>query len=133
MFRRYRDASRCYFYSSDVLYPLSGAGYEQSGRPWESEFRRSRWFTCGWTLHYILVINALDECGNDNNIRTILHFLVKARLFKAVRLRVFLTSRPEVSILNGFIEMPNTEHQDFVLHNISPLIEDHDIALHFQV
>jgi hypothetical protein len=54
MFRRYRDASRCYVYLSDVPYPSLGAGYEETGQLWESAFRSSRWFTRGWTLQELL-------------------------------------------------------------------------------
>ena len=76
---------------------------------------------------YILVVDALDECDNDNNIRTIIHLLAEARLLKLIRLRIFLTSRPEIPIRHGFHELSDAEHEDFVLHNISPSIVDHDI------
>jgi NACHT domain len=78
---------------------------------------------------YILVVDALDECNNDMDIRTILQLLAEAQLLKTVQLRVLLTSRPEIPIRHGFYQMPETEHQDFVLHNISPSIIDHDIAI----
>ena len=76
---------------------------------------------------YVLVVDALDECEDDNNVRTIVQLLGEARSLKTVRLRVFLTSRPETPIRSGFIQMPDTEHQDFVLHNISSSIVDQDI------
>jgi archaellum biogenesis ATPase FlaH len=47
---------------------------------------------------YVLVIDALDECESDNNVQIILKFLAEARSLETVRLRVFLTSRPEVPI-----------------------------------
>jgi len=78
---------------------------------------------------YILVIDALDECSEDQNIRIILRLLSEARSLKAVRLRVFVTSRPEIPIRHGFYKIPEAEHQDFVLHHISPTIVDHDISL----
>jgi hypothetical protein len=77
---------------------------------------------------YILVVDALDECDDDHNIRIVLHLLAEARALETVRLRVFLTSRPETPIRYGFCQIPDTEHQDFVLHNISPSIVDHDIS-----
>jgi len=40
-----------------------------------------------------------------------------------------MTSRPEIPIRHGFYQMSETEHRDFVLHNISPSIIDHDIAI----
>jgi hypothetical protein len=78
---------------------------------------------------YILVIDALDECDNDKNIRIILQLLAEARSLKRVRLRVFLTSRSEVPIRYGYYQLPETERYDLVLHNISPPIVDHDITI----
>ena len=78
---------------------------------------------------YVLVVDALDECDNDDDIRIILHLLAQVRSLGSVRLRVFLTSRPEIPIRHGFCQIPDEEHQDFVLHNISPPIIDHDITI----
>ncbi|PMD49976.1 WD40 repeat-like protein [Hyaloscypha bicolor E] len=77
----------------------------------------------------VLVVDALDECDNENDIRTILHLLVEVRSLEGVRLRVFLTSRPEIPIRHGFCQIPDKGYQDFVLHNISPSIIDHDITI----
>ncbi|KAM3075289.1 hypothetical protein ACMFMG_007269 [Clarireedia jacksonii] len=81
---------------------------------------------------YVLVIDALDECDNENDIRMILQLLATARELKTVQLRIFLTSRPEIPIRTGFNQIPNTERQSFVLHSISPAIVDHDISLFLQ-
>ena len=78
---------------------------------------------------YVLVVDALDECDNEDDIRLILHLLAEVRSLERVRLRVFLTSRPEIPVRHGFCQIPDEEHQDFVLHNISPSIIDHDIAI----
>ncbi|OCK72916.1 hypothetical protein K432DRAFT_314325, partial [Lepidopterella palustris CBS 459.81] len=78
---------------------------------------------------YVLVIDALDECDNDKDIETILLLLAEAQSLKTVRLRVLLTSRPEIPIRHGFWQISEAEHQDFVLHNISPSIVDHDITI----
>jgi hypothetical protein len=86
----------------------------------------------GNSLSYSLVVDALDECEDENHIRIILQLLAEPQLpqlLKNVRLRVFLTSRPEIPIRHGFHRIPDAEHQDFVLHNISPAIIDHDIAV----
>ncbi|RYP83459.1 hypothetical protein DL769_001362 [Monosporascus sp. CRB-8-3] len=83
----------------------------------------------GYQPSYVLVIDALDECEHDNNIRIILQLLAEARSLQKVRLRVFLTSRPEILIRYGFRQIPDAEHQDFVLHSISPSIIDHDIRI----
>ena len=54
MFRWYRNATRCYVYLSDVSSPAFDTNNECNPRPWESDFRKSRWFTRGWTLQELL-------------------------------------------------------------------------------
>jgi hypothetical protein len=78
---------------------------------------------------YVLVIDALDECDKVEHIRMILELLAETRTLKPARLRVFLTSRSEISIHRCFLQIPNTEYHSFVLHNISPSIVNHDISL----
>jgi hypothetical protein len=78
---------------------------------------------------YILVVDALDECDDDNNIQIILQLLAEARSLKMVKLRVFLTSRREIPIRYGFYQIREAEHHDFVLHNASPAVVDHDITI----
>jgi hypothetical protein len=78
---------------------------------------------------YLLVVDALDECDSDSDIRVIVQLLAEARSLEMVRLRVVLTSRPEIPIRYGFRHLPNNEHQAFVLHDISPSIIDHDISI----
>jgi hypothetical protein len=78
---------------------------------------------------YVLIVDALDECDGNNNIRILLELLAEARSLQNVQLRIFLTSRPEIPVRHGFSQIPDTEHQDFVLHSISPEIVNHDISL----
>jgi hypothetical protein len=77
----------------------------------------------------VLVVDALDECEDKNDIRTIVNLLSEARLLRIVQLRILITSRPETPIWQGFDKIPNTEHQDFVLYDISRLIVDYDIRV----
>ncbi|KAN0072671.1 P-loop containing nucleoside triphosphate hydrolase protein [Elaphomyces granulatus] len=62
MFRWYRNAAKCYVYLADVSRPALGTDSKPSQPPrsWESSFRKSRWFTRGWTLQE-LVAPALVE------------------------------------------------------------------------
>ncbi|MCJ1292890.1 hypothetical protein MMC34_004443 [Xylographa carneopallida] len=54
MFRWYRNAARCYVYLSDVpRYPFD-TNDELNQRLWEASFRKSEWFTRGWTLQELL-------------------------------------------------------------------------------
>ena len=73
------------------------------------------------------MVDALDKCVDEDDIRIIPRLLADVRSLKRVRLRVFLTSRPEIPIQHGFCQIPDDEHQDSVL-NISTPIVDHDIA-----
>jgi hypothetical protein len=57
MFRWYRDAVKCYVYLADVSRPALDADIKssQSSQPsWELSFRKSRWFTRGWTLQKLV-------------------------------------------------------------------------------
>jgi NACHT domain len=78
-------------------------------------------------LPLVLVIDALDECDGENDVQRILQLLAEARGLDTVRLRIFMTSRAETPIRHGFCRMPETQHQDLILHNISPSIVEHDI------
>lgn len=78
---------------------------------------------------HVFVIDALDKCGDESNVRILLRLLAEAGSVVSIRLRVFLTSRPEFPIRYGFCEISDMEYQDFVLHNISLSIVDHDISI----
>jgi hypothetical protein len=87
----------------------------------------------GCPASLVLVVDALDECDSDNNIRIVVQLLAEARSsLTGVRLRVLLTSRPEVPIRHGFAQVAGTEHKDVVLHDISPSVIEHDISLFLQ-
>lgn len=75
------------------------------------------------------VIDALDECGSDDDIRLILQLLVEVKDLSAVNLGVFVTSRPEIAIRLGFEKMPEIIHQNLDLRDIPRQIIERDIAL----
>jgi hypothetical protein len=54
MFRWYQRASKCYVYLSDVVVPEEVGDAEAFRVTWAEAFRRSRWFTRGWTLQELL-------------------------------------------------------------------------------
>ena len=53
MFRWYRNAAKCYVYLSDVSTNGSDP-VEPPLKSWHSAFRKSRWFTRGWTLQELI-------------------------------------------------------------------------------
>ena len=78
------------------------------------------------------MIDSLDECEADDDTKLILRLLAELKTLDIIQFRVFITSRPETLIRFGFRTMPRAEHQDFVLHNISPSIIQHDISIFLQ-
>jgi hypothetical protein len=86
-------------------------------------------------LPIILVIDALDECEKEDrkdDVRMILRLLAEAKDLPNIRLRIFLTSRPEVPIDDEFNVISKLTHQDFILHHISNDIIEHDILIFIQ-
>ncbi|KAJ8122326.1 hypothetical protein ONZ43_g1455 [Nemania bipapillata] len=79
----------------------------------------------------LIVIDALDECDQDNDIKRIIHLLSKPETLKLQRLRIFLTSRPEVPIRLGFQKVQD-KYEHLVLHEIAELVVEHDISTFFQ-
>jgi hypothetical protein len=58
MFRWYKNAAKCYAILSDVSAPTTEAQLHQE--TWEESFRKSRWFTRGWTLQELLAPALLE-------------------------------------------------------------------------
>jgi len=81
---------------------------------------------------FIIVIDALDECEGENEVRSILQLLAEANNLGTVRLLIFLTSRLETPIRLGFRAIPGILYHDLVLHDIARATVDHDIAIFLQ-
>ena len=80
------------------------------------------------SIKMVLVIDALDECDGQDDIRVILELLPQLQKSTPMHLRIFLTSRPELPIRLGFQEIGNKGHQDLILHEISEDLISRDIA-----
>jgi hypothetical protein len=79
------------------------------------------------TTPVVIVIDALDECEQEEDIRVILQLLPQVQNCKSLRLLIFLTSRPELPIRLGFEH--NDGHQDLILHELPHSVIEHDIRL----
>ncbi|GAB1204280.1 hypothetical protein APSETT445_002930 [Aspergillus pseudonomiae] len=77
----------------------------------------------------VIVIDALDEC-EEEDIRLLLDLLPQVDQSKSLRVRIFLTSRPELPIRLGFQQV--LEHQDLVLHELPTPVIERDIRLFLQ-
>ena len=81
------------------------------------------------TSELVIVIDALDECEQEEDIRTILQLLARLKDIKSVSIKVFLTSRPEFDIRSSFKQLSERTYQDLILHEASELTIKKDIAL----
>ena len=75
----------------------------------------------------VIVIDALDECEKNEDIRTILKLVPQVQDSASIRLKVFLTSRPELHIRQEF--QLNHQHEDLVLDKRPKEEIEHDIQL----
>ncbi|KAF2726408.1 HET-domain-containing protein [Polyplosphaeria fusca] len=78
MFRWYRNAARCYVYLSDVS--AAKRKVDSDICEWESAFRRSKWFTRGWTLQELLAPRTVEffswqrkRLGDKDSLRQQIH------------------------------------------------------------
>ncbi|THV92927.1 WD40 repeat-like protein, partial [Aureobasidium pullulans] len=81
---------------------------------------------------YVIVIDALDECNDASDIRTILKLIVLFNGLQKLKLRVFVTSRPELPIRHEFQDMQDNIHHVVILHEIPQHIIAHDIEAFFR-
>ncbi|EUC27266.1 hypothetical protein COCCADRAFT_41952 [Bipolaris zeicola 26-R-13] len=65
MFRWYRNAARCYVYLSDVAGIMIYSGESAESSCDYTAFRRSRWFTRGWTLQELIAPPVVDFFSKD--------------------------------------------------------------------
>jgi hypothetical protein len=80
MFRWYRNAAKCYAYLSDVFTSTSDPSAETCQSAWEADFRKSRWFTRGWTLQELLAPSSViffccqyKRLGNKKSLVRVIH------------------------------------------------------------
>ncbi|KAF5597373.1 heterokaryon incompatibility protein het-E-1 [Fusarium pseudoanthophilum] len=76
----------------------------------------------------VIVIDALDECEEEFHIKRLLSLFTKLEYPDSLKLRVFITSRPELPIQLGFLDI-NGMYQGLELHSISRDIMEHDISI----
>jgi len=83
------------------------------------------------SIQLVVVVDALDECDSMQDIQLILLLLEEAKDLETVRIKIFLTSRPEIPIFDGFRQLSGEAYQDFILHNIPLDIVNADISTFF--
>lgn len=78
-----------------------------------------------------MVLDALDECEDENDIQSILPLLIQADDLTSVKLRILVTSRPETPIYLGFRASPAIVHRQLVLDELSEDTVNQDICAFF--
>ncbi|KAJ5337293.1 uncharacterized protein N7506_005315 [Penicillium brevicompactum] len=80
----------------------------------------------------LLIIDALDECDSAQDIQVIMRCLERVTHATGVRCRVFLTSRPDLTIGLGFDDSASLSRENFVLHDIERSIVDQDLKIYYR-
>jgi hypothetical protein len=80
-------------------------------------------------LGLVVVIDALDECEREEDVRAILQLLSRTKDISPISLRIFVTSRPELPIRLGFKQMSDGTYQDLILHEVPKKTIGHDLEL----
>ena len=79
----------------------------------------------------VIVIDALDECEDEDPDSAILPVLGKS-ILDIPRVKLFITSRPETHIVTGFHGPLQDLTDVFILHEVKPHIIDQDIRRFFE-
>ncbi|MCJ1420359.1 hypothetical protein MMC32_006716 [Xylographa parallela] len=69
------------------------------------------------TLTFTVVVDALDECEKERDVKAIIDLWSRLAYLTTIRLKLFLTSRPDLPIQLGFKEISTAIHQDMVLQD----------------
>ncbi|KAF1957426.1 hypothetical protein CC80DRAFT_592694 [Byssothecium circinans] len=75
----------------------------------------------------VVVIDALDECNSEDDVRVIIFLLSRAKSVTTVGLKFFVTSRPETIIHREFMKIPDAFNSE-ILDTVDEHIIEHDIA-----
>ncbi|CAG9939393.1 unnamed protein product [Clonostachys rosea f. rosea IK726] len=78
----------------------------------------------------VVVVDALDECDKDEDIKLLIHLFSGTKDILCQKLRILVTSRPELPIRLGF-QTATGSYQDVVLHEVPPDIIKHDLTAFF--
>ncbi|KAK6500755.1 hypothetical protein TWF506_003518 [Arthrobotrys conoides] len=78
---------------------------------------------------YVFVIDALDECDNKADVEAIIQLFARAKEIKTMVIKVFITSRPELSIQHNFQTLAVDRRKELILHDVETPIISNDIAI----
>ncbi|KAF3190614.1 hypothetical protein TWF788_008135 [Orbilia oligospora] len=81
----------------------------------------------------VLLIDALDECQRTVDIPIIIRLLALLPEIQGIKVRVFLTSRPELPIRPAFKKLPGGTYDDLILHEVPKIEEDISTFLRYEL
>jgi len=84
------------------------------------------------SIQLVVVIDARDEYDSMQDIQLILQLIAEAKDLATVQIKIFLTSRPEIPIFDGFRQLSGEVYQDFILHSIPLDTVNADISTFFR-
>lgn len=77
---------------------------------------------------FVIIVDALDECDEDNDVRLLINLFSKVHWDpQPWRLKIMITSRPELPIRLGFGAVEGT-FQDLILHQFASDVVKHDLV-----
>lgn len=80
----------------------------------------------------VVILDALDECDDQQHVTTLINLLSKAKQVQNLRLRFFITSRLELPIQLGFKKL-GCEYENVALHEVPVQDIKRDISAYFNV
>ncbi len=102
-------------------------------KSWQEQFHKLVWSSLAampadsWKeIPIIIVIDALDECEREEDIRRIIHLFSRAKSLNGTIMKVFLTSRPDLPPRLGFKAIEGN-YEDMILHEVPQEIIGKDI------
>jgi hypothetical protein len=81
------------------------------------------------SLPLVVVLDALDECDDFDDVRLLLRLLGNTPNMLGLGLRLLVTSRPEIPIRLGFQDMGHITYHELALHDVPRAIVDRDIKI----
>lgn len=84
MFRWYKNAVKCYVYLPDVSKSSFDPSDNSSQLPWKIAFRKSKWFTRGWTLQELIAPTLVEffsqeglQLGSKTSLEQLIYEITK--------------------------------------------------------
>jgi hypothetical protein len=72
----------------------------------------------------VIILDALDECDNQGNLRSVLDLISNTANLPELCVRIFLTSREEPDLVAGFAHFPAVFKRELTLQDVAEVQQD---------